>query len=87
MRKNLKFFIITTLIATIVGLVLGYLFFGKSPNGNYMDISKLFFPNNNALIKIGNALSNAASMRWNVLLSGILGFSVGVNIYYFFKKK
>ncbi len=86
MRKNFKLLVIICAISTVGGLLLGYLLIEKNGMGTYIDISTLFFPGEDLFKNLGNKLGNVASIRWNVLLSGIAGLSIGGNIYHFLKK-
>lgn len=81
----MKKFIIYILIFGILGLLFGYLFFGKIA-GEYVHIKTIFSSSQNALESIGRNISGITGMKQNILISGGLGAIVGL-ILAFIKKK
>ena len=81
----MKKYIISILIFGIIGLVFGYLFFGKIA-GEYVNIRTIFSSSQNAFESFGRTISGLAQMKQNILISGGLGAVVGVVIA-FLKKK
>ena len=67
------------LIFGLVGLVIGYFFFGKIGD-DYIELSKLFRSEKNIFISIGNAMLGIEHIRWNIILTGLLSASAGMNV-------
>ncbi len=80
--KNIVLFII---IFAIIGLVAGYLIFGRI-QGEYIDIS-LIFANEKGIIKsFGRQLAGITTMKQNILISGGVGALIGFLLNYTRKK-
>jgi len=82
----MKNIFILIIIFGILGLVVGYLFFGKIA-GEYISLQTIFQSSGGALETFGRKLSGLEDMRQNILISGGVGAVVGVIIYYVRKGK
>lgn len=81
----MKRLIIFIVVFAVIGLVGGYLLFGKFA-GEYMSISTLFSFNHDELIGLGRKLVGIKDAQQKVLISGGIGVVLGI-VLYFFKKK
>lgn len=80
--KKLILFII---IFGIIGLVIGYLFFGKIA-GDYINLKTIFSVSENALQSFGRKISGLEDIKKNILISGGIGGIIGIIIFYLKKK-
>lgn len=71
--------IITVVVCALIGLVIGYLFFGKIA-GEYISISTLLKPASNELVAFGNKVSGIAKIKSNIAICGGVGALVGIGI-------
>jgi hypothetical protein len=60
-----------------VGLVFGYLIFGRMA-GEYLSIQSLVRPSQNVLQKLADSVLGIQRIRQNILISGGVGVAVGV---------
>ena len=74
MKKTL----ILVLILTILGLILGYIIFGKFSD-DYVSL-KIIFGSTNKVGSIIKEISGVAKIRQNILISGGVGALVGLII-------
>ncbi|PWJ36165.1 hypothetical protein [Sediminitomix flava] len=72
MKKTLT----TVLLFTIIGLVIGYLLFGKIA-GEYVSLGTFFKPASNELVSFGKKLMGISEIRKNIFISGGVGALVG----------
>ncbi len=77
--------ILTILILAIIGLVIGYLLFGKI-GGEYIDVSTIFSNSGGDFGSFGRKLTGISKIRNNILISGGVGAVIGV-VLIFVKKK
>ncbi len=77
--------IIIILVFTIIGLVTGYLLFGKIA-GEYVDLTTMFSTSGGELGSFGRKVSGISKIRNNILIAGGAGLAVGF-IWTFIKKK
>jgi len=75
----LKKTIIFILIFLVIGLVLGYLIFGRM-SGEYVSLNAIFSQSENVLESIGRNIAGLEQMRQNVLISGGVGAVLGLII-------
>ena len=80
--KKLILFII---IFGIIGLAVGYLFFGKI-GGDYISIKTIFSTSENALQSFGRKISGLEDIKKNILISGGVGGIIGIVVYYLKKQ-
>ena len=64
----------------IIGLVAGYLIFGQF-NGHYLPILDLFLKPKNILGNLGQAITGAAKIRQNILITGAAGGVIGLFVF------
>ena len=81
MKKNF----IIILLVTLLGLIVGYLLFGKIA-GEYIDITTIFSNSGGDLGDFGRNISGISKMRHKIMISGGAGFVLGI-ILLFVKKK
>jgi hypothetical protein len=60
-----------------VGLVFGYLIFGRMA-GEYLSIESLIRPSQNVLQKLADSVLGIQRIRQNILISGGVGVAVGI---------
>lgn len=77
--------IVSVILFAIVGLILGYLIFGRI-SGEYVDISTIFHSSSGALESFGRKLAGITKMRQNILITGGVGAVVGYVVYLIRKK-
>lgn len=77
--------IVSVILFAIIGLVLGYLIFGRI-SGEYVDISTIFKSSSGALESFGRKVAGISKMRQNILISGGVGAVVGYIVYLIRKK-
>jgi uncharacterized membrane protein YeaQ/YmgE (transglycosylase-associated protein family) len=77
----MKRFILSLIIGALAGLAAGYFMFGKSGvTGSYVPLDQLFSESKNALVSLSRAVTGLDHIRNEILLSGLLGASVAVNL-------
>lgn len=81
MKKTISYLI----IFAIIGLIVGYLFFGKIA-GEYVELTTIFNSSENALESFGRSISGIKEMKQNILISGGVGAILGVVIAYVRRK-
>jgi hypothetical protein len=69
--------VILILVFLIIGLVLGYLIFGRMA-GEYVSLNAIFSQSENALESIGRNIAGLEQMRQNILISVGVGGVVGL---------
>ncbi len=80
--KKTGFFIIAF---AIIGLVLGYLIFGRIA-GEYVSLDLIFKDSSNVIESLGRNISGLKEMKQNILISGGAGGLLGLVIALFRKK-
>jgi hypothetical protein len=70
---------------TVLGLIVGYAYFGKWA-GDYVSLKTLFSFGGNGLQSAFRSISGIEEMRNNILLSGVAGAVVGVLLTFKLKK-
>ena len=65
------------LVLGALGLVVGYLIFGKIA-GEYVALGTLLGTSRDLMSRLGNALVQVSDIRRNILLSGAAGLGIGV---------
>ena len=65
------------IVFVIIGLVLGYLIFGRI-GGEYVDLQTIFSESENALESIGRNIAGLKKMKQNILISGGAGGVLGL---------
>lgn len=84
----MKRLLVSLLIGAVVGLVGGYFLFGKSGvTGSYVPIDQLFSGAENTLISLSRAVTGLDHIRNEILLSGLLGASLGVHVGSFGRRR
>ncbi len=81
----MKKFIVYILIFGIIGLLFGYLFFGKIA-GEYVQLKTIFSSSQNALESFGRGVAGLTKMKQNILISGGVGAVVGFVVAFLRKK-
>ncbi len=81
----MKKYITYILIFAILGLIVGYLIFGKFA-GDYVSLSTIFGSSDNALETFGRNVSGLNSMKQNILISGAIGAILGFIIVFIRRK-
>ncbi|MBI9068856.1 MAG: hypothetical protein JEZ09_16285 [Salinivirgaceae bacterium] len=81
--KKLSVFI---LLFGILGLIIGYLYFGKIA-GEYLSVNALFGNTGGSIGEFGRKLSGIQSIKQNIFISGGVGGVLGAVVYYLKKKK
>ena len=76
--------LIIVLVFALIGLVAGYLFFGKIA-GEYVSISTLLKPASNDLVSFGQKISGITNVRNNIAICGGIGAILGIVIRLFKK--
>jgi uncharacterized membrane protein YciS (DUF1049 family) len=71
--------ILLIILFAIIGLVLGYLIFGRI-SGEYVDIELIFQSSESTIKSFGRKLTGITSMKQNILISGGVGAVVGLVI-------
>ena len=74
------------LVLGIVGLVVGYLIFGRWL-GQLVAIGDIFRPADNVLAEFGQSLAGFREMRQNILISGGVGVAFGVVLGLFLNRR
>lgn len=73
----MKRIIIYAVIFAVLGLVLGYLIFGRI-SGEYIEIRAIFTSSENILESIGRTITGLKEIKQNILISGGVGAVAGV---------
>jgi hypothetical protein len=73
------------LVFAIIGLILGYLIFGRIA-GEYVSLDLIFQESSNVVEKLGRNISGLKEMKQNILISGGAGGLLGLVIALFRKK-
>lgn len=81
----MKRLVILIVLFGILGLIAGYLLFGKMA-GEYISLKTIFGSADNSFESFGRKISGLTQIKQNILISGGLGAVFGV-IIYFLKKK
>ncbi|MCK5171170.1 MAG: hypothetical protein KAQ75_14925 [Bacteroidales bacterium] len=81
MRK----FIIYILVFAVLGLIIGYLIFGKFGD-EYVHLKTIFSSSKSAIGSFGRNISGLAKMKQNILFSGGIGAVLGLIIAFVRKK-
>jgi len=68
--------IIYIIIFAIIGLIIGYLFFGKVA-GDYISIKAIFSSADNPFETLGRNISGLSKMKQNILICGGVGAVLG----------
>lgn len=82
----MKNIFVAIILFGLLGLVVGYLFFGKVA-GEYMSINTIFNTSGGQLGDFGRKVSGITSIRQNILISGGVGGIIGLFFFYARKKK
>lgn len=82
----MKRVLIFSILLGVVGLVLGYLLFGKFA-GEYIDISLLISDSDNLFKNIEKTIAGVEEIRRKILIMGGAGFALGLLISFFFRRK
>ena len=78
--------VVLGIIFGIVGLVVGYLIFGRA-FGELVPIADIFRPAGNLFEQLGEAVRGIEEMRQNILISGGVGLACGVVLGIFLNKR
>ncbi|MEE4197678.1 MAG: hypothetical protein V2I54_08540 [Bacteroidales bacterium] len=81
----MKKIILLILVFGVLGLIFGYLFFGKI-GGEYLDLKFLFKTPDNPLENFGRKVAGIREIKQNILISGGVGAVVGIILYYIRRK-
>jgi hypothetical protein len=73
------------LVFAIIGLILGYLIFGRI-SGEYVSLDLIFQESDNVIEKLGRNISGLKEMKQNILISGGAGGLLGLVISLFRRK-
>ncbi|MCF8232402.1 MAG: hypothetical protein K9J27_09445 [Bacteroidales bacterium] len=82
----MKKYISYILIFAIIGLVLGYLIFGRI-QGEYLALDTIFSSSENILESVGRNIAGLESIKQNILISGGVGALLGLIISVFTGRK
>ena len=69
--------ILSAIILGVVGLVAGYVLFGKIGN-SYISLQNLIIPSKSVLKQLGNTLIGVDEARRNILITGGVGAVFGI---------
>lgn len=72
----MKKYISYVVIFGLIGLIFGYLFFGKIA-GDYVSIKTIFGSSENVMESLGRNISGLTNMKQNILISGGIGAVIG----------
>lgn len=81
----MKKYITFILIFAIIGLLFGYLMFGKFA-GDYISLKTIFSSSENAIEQFGRNISGLNSTKQNILISGGVGAVLGFIIVFIRRK-
>lgn len=82
----MKNYIVYILIFAIIGLVVGYLIFGRI-QGEYLALGTIFSSSENVLESVGRNIAGLESIKQNILISGGVGALLGLIIRIFTARK
>lgn len=80
----MKKYVIYILLFAIIGLVIGYLIFGRI-QGEYLALDTIFSSSENILESMGRNITGIESIKQNIMISGGVGAMLGL-ILSIFKK-
>lgn len=75
MKKALIFLI----LFGFIGLIIGYLFYGKIA-GEYVSLKAIFGASTNSLQSLGRKVSGLQQIKQDIIISGVIGATIGVII-------
>jgi hypothetical protein len=81
----MKKYITFILIFAIIGLVFGYLMFGKFA-GDYISLNTIFSSSENAIEQFGRNISGLSTIKQNILISGAAGALLGFIVVFIRRK-
>ncbi|MCK5168705.1 MAG: hypothetical protein KAQ75_02410 [Bacteroidales bacterium] len=81
----MKKLVIYILLFGIIGLIIGYLLFGKI-GGDYINVKVIFNSSKNAIESFSRNISGLAKIKQNILISGGIGAVLGLVITFIRKK-
>ncbi|MFO7829490.1 MAG: hypothetical protein R6V23_12765 [Bacteroidales bacterium] len=81
----MKRLILLILLFGILGLIFGYILFGKM-GGEYINLKFLFQSAANPIESFGRKIAGIEKIRQNIIISGVAGGILGVILYYIRKK-
>lgn len=81
----MKKLVIYILLFGIIGLIIGYLLFGKM-GGEYINVKVIFNSSKSAIESFGRNVSGLAKIKQNILISGGIGAVLGLVITFIRKK-
>ena len=81
----MKKLLIYAILFGIIGLIVGYLLFGKIGN-DYINIKVIFSSSKNAIEAFGRNISGIAKIKQNILISSGIGAVLGLIITLIRKK-
>lgn len=81
----MKKLILLVVLFGVLGLIFGYLFFGKI-GGEYLNLKFLFQSPANPIESIGRKVAGIQEIKQNIFISGGVGAVIGI-ILYFIRKK
>lgn len=81
----MKKYILYIVIFAVIGLIFGYLIFGKF-SGDYVSLNTIFGSSENALETFGRNIAGLNTMKQNILISGAAGALVGFVIVFIRRK-
>jgi len=61
-----------------VGLGIGYLIFGRNPQGRYMSVKSLLAPSQNVFDELAKEVKNIPQKQRSILIAGAVGGGVGL---------
>ena len=61
-----------------VGLGIGYLIFGRNPQGRYMSVKSLLAPSQNVFDELVKGVQNIPQRQRSILIAGAVGGGVGL---------
>jgi hypothetical protein len=85
-RKKIGFIIIMTVGLGLIGLVFGYLMFGRFL-GEYLSLGQLLAPAGNLLEELGRQIAGIKTARQNVLIAGGVGAVAGLVLSLLLKRR
>lgn len=74
MKKNS---VVSLICWLVVGLVIGYLIFGKAANGKMIPLDTLLLPAKNSLQKLGGKIADLGTIRLKIIGCGAAGAVFG----------
>lgn len=75
----MKRIVLYTVIFAVIGLVLGYVIFGRI-SGEYVEIRAIFTRSDNILESIGRTITGLKEIKQNILIAGGVGAVAGLII-------